>query len=166
MAATRSRLTASSFFFSSFWSAQLVGNGTATIWMRWFCESACGPVWSAVTPVMCLAWSVCAIWPTFAESAAVRVWPSLRLTTISSLVTFWLPLGNARSASFPAWTDSYFVGRKSCWSEWVSSFGASATAAAAATSQIAIVHHGCRTTVRPSHPNIGWLPFIDFQCRI
>jgi len=34
VAAVRNCCTASSFFFSSFWSAQLVGSGTTTSWMR------------------------------------------------------------------------------------------------------------------------------------
>src|ERR671919_1717917 len=51
--------------------------------------------------------------------------------------------------------DSYESGRNSVWSWLVTSasVGAKPTIAAAATTQVAITHHGRRTTKRPSFSN-------------
>src|SRR4051794_35576867 len=54
-----------------------------------------------------------------------------------------------------AWTDSYFEGRKSPWSDSVVSLGEKAMMRTAATSQATIVHHGCLTTKRASRANMG-----------
>lgn len=127
--------------------------GTMITWTALFGATASAPVAKPRTVGGLSAFRDLAASFTRAVSWAVMGLPSERLTTISEEVSSCC--GNAFSAISRAWTDSYFEGRKSPWSDSVVSLGEKAMMSTAATSQATMVHHGCLTTKRASRANMG-----------